>query len=378
MANALGLYDPLFYAQEGIIQLKKALGMAARVYRGFDRTPQERGSTIMINKPSTFVAQDAPSTAQDIAPGQTSMTLAFWKEVKFFLTDKELTFSGERIINDHIVPAARALALDVDTRLFGLAEDIPWFVDTTAPAAVSDITAARKVLFSNGVPMDENDLFLGVDPQLESEFLALPAFSQASGAGDVGVNTQLRGTIGTKFGFNVFASQNVPTHVAGVSADAVGALTATANAGATQISFNAVTASGTFKRGDSFVLAGNTQRYVFAADATADGTGLVTNASVFPPLVQTYNSGVVITASLLNHVKNMAFHRSAFALAMAPLSRLGAELGAKIETAVDEDSGLAIRSRMFYVGDASRVYVALDILYGLKTLEPNAAVILRD
>ena len=34
--NTLGIYDPLFYAQEALIQLEKALGLAGRVHRGYD------------------------------------------------------------------------------------------------------------------------------------------------------------------------------------------------------------------------------------------------------------------------------------------------------------------------------------------------------
>src|SRR5687767_3894851 len=240
MANNTSLYDPIFYAQEGLLALERALGMAGRVYRGFDRNTGDRGSVIQINTPGSFVAQDAPSTAQDITPSSTTMTLAYWKEVKFALTDKELTFTGERIIRDHIEPAARALALDVDTRLMGLLEDIPWHIDVTAPAGVGDITAARKVLHQNGVPMDPNDLMMVVDPQLESEFLALPAFSQAQGAGDTGVGTQITGNLGRKFGFNIFSTQQVPTHVAGVAADATGALVGAHAKDATTISFNGV------------------------------------------------------------------------------------------------------------------------------------------
>lgn len=378
MANNLALYDPLWYGNQAMTELKKALGMAGRVYRGFDRNPQEKGSTIMISRPGTFVAQDAPSTAQDLNPTQASMTLSYWKEVKFALTDKELTFTGERIITDHIRPAAYAIALDVDTRLAGLAEDIPWFIDVTNPAGVADITAARKVLFQNGVPMDPTKLHIMVDGQLESEFLSLPAFSQQQGAGPEGVDTQRNGSLGRKFGFEVFANQNVQTHVAGVAADATGALVGAHAAGIKTVSFNGVTAAGTFKKGDSFVIAGHTQRYVFTADATADGTGAVTNAAIRPALATAYAGGAVITISLLNHVKNLAFHENAFALATAPLSTVGRELGAKMEVVIDETTGLALRSRLFYNGDQSRVYVALDILYGLTTLDENMAVVMRD
>lgn len=378
MANAVNLYDPLFYANEGIAALTRQLGFGARVYRGFDRTPQERGSVININKPSSFTAQDAPSTAQDLTPGSTAMTLSFWKEVKFKLTDKELTFTGERIITDHIQPAAYALALDVDSRVAALAKDIPWFVDSTTPAAVADLTAVRKVLFNNGVPMVPGMLHGVVDGTMESELLNLPAFNQDSGAGDVGVGTQLSGTLGRKFGFEISASQNVYTHTAGVSADAAGTLTGAHAAGVSVIAFAAVTAAGTFKAGDSFVIAGNAQRYVLTGDVTADGTGAVVNAPISPALVQAYSNGAAVTFSLMNHTANLFFHRDAFALATAPLTTMANQLGARVETVVDDVSGIALRSRVFYVGDTSSVYVALDILYGVKTLDPNKAVRLRD
>src|SRR4051812_42795680 len=106
MANTLSIYDPLFYANEALIWLKKALGLAGRVHRGYDASPQQQGSVIQIRRPSTFTAQNAPSSPQDISAGMVPITLDQWKEVKFKLTDKELTFTKEKIISEHIQPAA--------------------------------------------------------------------------------------------------------------------------------------------------------------------------------------------------------------------------------------------------------------------------------
>ena len=69
MSNTLSVYDPLFYAQEALIQLEKALGMAGRVYRGYDKNPQQKGSVISITKPGTFTALAAPQAAQDLTAG---------------------------------------------------------------------------------------------------------------------------------------------------------------------------------------------------------------------------------------------------------------------------------------------------------------------
>ena len=376
MPNVLSVYDPLFYASEAIIQLRKALGMAGRVHRGYDKNPQQKGSVISISKPSTFTAQDAPSTAQDINASEVQIVLNNWREVKFKLTDKELTFTTEKIITDHIAPAAYALADDIDSKLCLLYRDVPWSVAATSPLAVADITGVRKQLFTNMAPNDNRHLMLS--GTLEQEALNQAAFSQHQGAGDVGVQTQLRGTLGQKFGFEVFANQNVKTHTAGVSADATGALVGAHAKGSTTVAFDLVTIGGTFKAGDTFVIAGNTQRYSFTADATADGGGAVAATAISPPLVQAYGDNDVITITLTSGEQSLGFHRNAFALAMAPLSELGGQLGARIATVSDPVSNLSLRSRLFYDGDASTVFVAIDVLYGLKTLDPNLAVRLVD
>lgn len=379
MANTLSVYDPLFYAQEAIIQLEKALGMSNRVHRGYDKSPQQKGSVISISRPSTFTAQDAPSADQGILAGEVQITLDKWKEVKFSLSDKELTFTTDKIINDHIRPAAYALADNIDQNLTLLYRDVPWYKQNSTPCAVADITGTQKIMFNNMVPEDETMRHLMLSGTQREEFLNLSAFSQWQGAGGEGVDTQMRGTLGMKYGYEVFANQNVQTHVTGVSADATGALVGAHTRGQNTVSFNGVTNAGTFKKGDTFVIAGNTQRYVFVdATTTASGAGAVTDATVYPALAQDYNNADVITITLLSGDQGLAFHRNAFALAMAPLSELGNELGAKIATVTDPVTGLSIRSRLFYVGDSSLVKVALDVLYGVKTLDGNLACRLVD
>lgn len=370
MPNELSVYDPLFYAQEAIIQLHKALGMAGRVHRGYDKAPQQKGSVISISRPSTFTAQDAPSSDQNIEAGEVQVALDKWREVKFALTDKELTFTTEKIITDHITPAAYALADDIDQKLVALYKDVPWYNVNSSPLAVADITANRKILNVNQAPTDMRHLMLS--PTQEEEALNLTAFTQHQGAGEQGVQTQMRGALGMKYGYEVFMNQNVPTHTAGTSADATGALTAAGTKGDTAISFDSVTSGGTFKKGDTFVIAGNSQRYVFTADFTATG-GAKTDAPIFPALVQDYDNLSVVTIVVQSGEQGLGFHRNAFALAMAPLSEMGNELGAKIATVTDPVTGLSLRSRLFYVGDSSTVKVALDVLYGIKTLDPNLA-----
>ena len=377
MANTLGVYNPIFYAQEALIALEKALGMAARVHLGYDeeRRSFQRGETVNIRRPSTFTAQNAPSAAQNVTTGTVAITLDQWKEVKFALTDKELAFTGERIINDHIRPAAYALADNIDQALAGLHVKIPWYYDLHATGEVKDITGPHRILFDNKVPMsDIGNIHYMMDGTLQEHMLNQAAFSQAQGAGDEGVNTQRRGSLGMKFGMECFSNQNVASHTAGTCADAVGAIDSGNggySAGVSLIHIDAVTDGGTWLAGDSFVIAGNTQRYVVTATATF--TGGEGDVSFYPALVADAAEDAVVTGRVDSHSANLAFHRNAFALVTAPLSEMGNELGARIATVQDPITGLSLRSRLYYIPDSSLVNVALDVLYGYTCLDPNLA-----
>ena len=378
MSNVLSVYDPLFYAQEALIQLEKSLGMAGRVHRGYDKSPQQKGSTISIPRPSTFSAQDAPSTAQDINASEVQIVLNQWREVKFKLTDKELTFTTEKIINDHIRPAAYALADDIDQKLALLYKNVPWFTDVGATAAVADITAVRKLMFDNAVPMrDPSMINWMLDSDMEADLLANSAFAQWQGSGEAGASTQRTGDLGMRYGFNFFANQNVQSHTKGTCSDSTLDVNGTVAAGGTSINLDSGAVTGTLVPGDTFVIAGNTQRYAITNTTTASGNAF-TGVTFTPALVAEATDGAVVTISLDDHSATLAFHRNAFALAMAPLTDLGNQLGARIATISDPITNLALRSRLYYVGNSSEVHVALDVLYGVKTLDPNLAVRARN
>ena len=377
MPNTLSVYDPLFYATEAITALMNQLGMARAVYRGYDAAPQQRGSVINIPVPSTFAAADAPSTAQDLTAGSVSITLNRWREVKFALTDKELTFTGEQIINDHIRPAAYALAQDIDVQLMLLAKGIPWYIDVTGTAAIADVIAARKILFDNKVPMDPTRLFMAVDSDMEADLLGQSAFTQWQGSGPTGEAAQIAGYLGQRFGMNIFATQNASTHTMGTASVTALAVVGNTAAGAKTITLDAVAVTGTLVPGDTFVIAGNTQRYVVTNTVTAAANAFV-GVTIEPGLAVATLDNAVVTVSLDNHVAGVAFHRDAFALAMAPLTRMGSQLGAQIETVTDPASGISLRSRLYYEANSSAIHVALDCLYGVKVLDPNKAVRLRN
>lgn len=381
MANTLGAYNETFFAQEALIQLEKGLGLASRVHMGYDEERKKRavGDTIRIRRPSTFTAQTAPNSAkQDLKTEYVDISLTSWQEVRFSLTDAELAYTQEKIIQDHIRPAAYALADKIDRDGAALYKGIPWVQNhgTTSDMAIADITNTQQILFDNAVPLiDEENMFYMVGGVEQNKLLQLPAFTQANTGGQQAVENLRRGRLNRAFGFEFFANQNRPTHTAGALADASGTLDATTVAlHSTTLVVNAVTNSGTVKKGDSLIIAGDTQRYAITADATATGGGVLT-VTIDPPLRVLHTTGDVVTIDVeaTKTRQNIAFHRNAFALGFAELSELGNQLGAKISTVRDPVTGLSLRVRMYYDGDASAVVVVVDTLYGWKNLDPNLA-----
>jgi len=380
-SSTLGVYNPIFYAQEALIHLEEALGMANRVHRGFDaeRRSFGKGDTINIRKPQKFTAASAPVTSPlGLETETTAVTLDQWKEVKFALTDKEIAYTGTNIIQDHIRPAAFALANNIDLALCANVNGTVGNSVATyngANAASTSILKMRKALFDAKVPMG-GDLHFQVDGEMENDFLADAAFGQYQGAGNAGVETQMRGTLGTKYGLEIFANQNADTitKAAGDLADLAGAVDGEHLKGVTTVTVDNLTNTETIKIGDSFTIAGDSTVYCITNDITVSGAEAALNIS--PPLQATAAAAAVVTMVNVGAATSMgvAFHKNAFCLAMAQLPEMGNELGARVATVSDPKTGLSLRSRVYYIGSSSQVHVALDVLYGVKTLDPMMAV----
>jgi hypothetical protein len=182
----------------------------------------------------------------------------------------------------------------------------------------------------------------------------------------------MRGTLGMKYGFEVFMNQNVPTHTTGRLGDATGALTSAGTKGDTDDLVRLVTSAGTFKKGDTFVIAGNTQRYVFTEDKTADRPARSHRSA------SRRHWSRIMTISRSSRSRCSGEQGSAFT-GMHLHSRwprcreAGNNVGARIATVTDPVTNLSLRSRIFYDGDTSSLYVSIDALWGVKTLDPNLA-----
>lgn len=386
MANVLGAYNPTFYANEALIWVTKALGLAARVYMGFDeeRRTFNKGDTITIRRPATFTAQSAPSAAQAVSTGSVSIALTSHQEVKFEIPDKEFAYTGERIVQDHIMPAAYALADKIDQDLASLIQTVPHsFIEPTAgtatAATIAGILAVGRKQFDQKVPTyDLPNMHYMVGGSEKADLLALAAFSQHQGAGDLGVATQLTGNIGQRYGYNFFANQNRPTWAYADITDTAGTITEPAAKGDTSITVGGLGASEVYNKGT--IIKFDVSGYEYAITSTATMTGGAAVVSINPPIraAEADNAAITIQSGMDNFTTNgnVAFHRNWAALAFAKLpeyEQFKSGMGADIRSIQDPITGLAVRARFFYDGNNSKMLAALDTLYGFKELDGDLA-----
>jgi len=370
-------YDPSIYANEALIELEKNLGMARTVHRGYDKVAKQRGSTIEVRRPGVFASGNMPiASGSDINPDYDQIELDSWKGVVFSLTDKEIGESGEVIIRDHISPAAYELARTMDASLAALYKDVPYRVTgQSTTSAYKDFTGVRRQFTDREVP--DTDRWMMIGGEREEEYLNDPTFHRADSGGQENINVQVRGDLGQKFGIQAFVNQNAPVHTEGTASasDTAGAVSGAHLVGATALLVTDFTNGETILTGDMFTIAGHTRQYSAGADLTIAANGGTITISD-PRGIESALAGtevVTIIASTTNTVQNLAYNRNAFVLAMAPLSTMGDGLGTQMATIADPVTNLALRSRVWYEAKEAALYVGLDVLYGVKTLNPDLA-----
>lgn len=387
MANTLGNFNVPLYSTEALAVLMNALGTPARVNRRYEqeRSSFAKGDVVNIRRPGTFTVYDAPIAAlsiDDVKPDSVQVSLGSHKEVKMKITDKELAYTGERFISEHVSPMAYALANFIDQQMLDLALEIPHTQDiTTSSATPSVLTTANKIMTENRVP-DDGRRHYAASPGVWQKWLDSTNFSQFQGNGTGGAYTQRTGRIEDKFSFSPWQSNNL-VNVAAPSAPTITTPgTITASKGATSVTLTATALTGTLKRGMVIQIgttattggaAYNAELYAITADVTAAGNSAT--VSISPPL----RKDVSAVAWSRKQVKTdgaylgeLAFHSDALALVMVPLP--GFAMGAKVQTVTDDNSGISLRGRLYYDGHASAHYFALDCLFGRKVLDPDMAV----
>lgn len=380
MANTISTSNvvPVVYAQ-GVLALRQNAITPRLVNRNYDRMAALLHDAINVPIPSALTATNVTpsstaSTNVDSAPTRATVTLDNWKEVTFFLTDKEQVEAAGGIVAMQTSEAAKALVNAIDATI--LANHVKFFSTAGSAGTVPFSTnlfvagSARTLLNKQLAPM--GDRFGLLDPTAEGGFLTVPNIIQADQRGDQG--GIIPGSIGTKLGFVWHMNQNITTFTPG-SAWVTGYTVATGGvaAGATTLSLQDKTGglagatSSAIKVGDIFTLAGEQYRVTAAVATITVSSSAAFTVSIYPAARAAALSGVAATVIATTYTANIAAHRDSMAFVSRPLGSDG--LGNLIMSDVDPISGIAMRLE---VSRQNRQTTwGFDSLWGTNVLRPE-------
>lgn len=345
MANTLTNVLPVIFAQ-GLQALRQNAITTRLVTRSYDSLAADKGDTINIPIPSAIAAATvvpgvSPTTGTDFAPTKVQVTMDFWVESSFAMTDKDQNDALNGVFPMQATEAIKSVANAVDAYVLGVHRKFYGAAGTpgTTPFAtvIAPAGSARRLLNKQLAPMDSRRAIL--DPDAESNLLQITNVLQFDQRGDQqGI---IEGSIGRKLGFDWYMNQNVTTYtpgggwVTGFVLSTVGAAV-----GDTTVNILNATASGTIKMGDLFTVNGGAQQYVVTASTTVSATAQVAIA-FYPALLTAAATGAAITVVATAYIPNIAFHPLAIAWVSRPLTDQG--IGNQIMSEVDPISGIALR-----------------------------------
>lgn len=374
MSNTNTNILPKLLAQ-GLLALRQQSIMTRLVNTSYSDMAAQKGAVINIPIPSAVTVTNVtpsalPATNQDIAPTVALVTLDFWKEGTFYMTDSDAVSVMDGVIPMQASEAIKGLANAVDSYIFGKTTGIFGYagVAGTTPfnTSLNIAASARMLLNSQLAPLSDRRGV--IDPAAEMNFLLNTNILQTEQRGDsAGI---IEGSIGRKLGLDWYMDQNVTTYTPGTGWVTGFSSTAGATISANTLTVLNATASGTIKVGDIFTVTGSTQQYVVTAAAAASATVTVALA-IYPELKATVTAGAALTVLATAYTMNLAFHRDAFAWASRPLSSIGG-YGNEFSSAVDPISGIALRLEVSR--QHKQTTFAFDILGGANLIRPELAV----
>lgn len=406
MANAV--LNSSIIAKEATMILENELGLAKRVYRGYEKeysnsvngyTP---GATVTIKKPTDFTVRDgATASIQDVTEGSTSITVDKQKGVDFQFSSLELTLHIKDLSERVIKPAMVQLANQVERDIYALYANVPQWVGTPGQTinSFADFAKAPERMDVTAVPQDMRSASLA-----PADHWGLLGSQTALYMSDVAKGAYRKGSLGEIGGVDTFMSQNIPTHTVGPLGG-----TPLVN-GAAQVSTYAnvkttntqslitdgwtAAAAARVAAGDVFTIAGvfdvnpvtkvtlpHLKQFVATAAASSDGTGNAT-LTISPAIItsgafQNCSAAPADNAALTfmgtastGYAQNLVFHKNAFALAMVPM----VIPPGSVDAARESYNGTSVRIVPYYDGANDISKWRADILYGVKAVDPRLAL----
>lgn len=212
-ANDLDAWIPEIWAQESLMILEQNLVMGKLVHRDFSDEIAEFGDTVNTRRPNKFQADRKTDTdnvtIQDATAVNVAVKLDQHWHTSFLIRDGEESKGFARLRDEYMIPAMWSISRIIDETLLAhvyqfLANNVGRLEVAAAKQLVID---AREKMNDQLAPIPGRNLV--VSTAAEADLLSDDAFTSAERVGDEG--TALReGSLGRKFGFDIFMSQLAP------------------------------------------------------------------------------------------------------------------------------------------------------------------------
>lgn len=417
MANAPLTADII--AKEAVMILENNCVMAGLVHRGYEEefgtkvNGYEVGDTISIRRPADFTVRDgAVATAQNVTEGKTTFVVDKQKGIDFKFTSAELSLKIGELADRVMKPGLIQLANQIDRDIMGLYKYIPRHV--TLPSggidSFADFALAPALMDKCSFPRGDRSAVLS-----PADTWAMLGSQTALYMQDVAKGAYREAKLGMIGGIDTYMSQNAPTHTTGSRAAASDVVSASftgdtwasvKNTNQSTISVGTLSgATVTLKAGDVFTIAdvydvnpvtkaalSHLKQFVVVNDETASGSA-ITSLEISPAILPVSSSDAdtraqatvafaagttdintkAITmrgAASTAFTENLFFHKNAFGLVMVPMvSPPGA-----VDVGRRTYKGFSVRVIPYYDGGNDVSNWRLDVLYGVKAIDPRLAV----
>jgi len=324
MSNTLTDLVPKILTEAAIIYRNNSI-TANLINRGFDSQFRKKGDTINVPSFTAPAVQNVTAgrgnenTPTDITGENVSITLNSWKEVKIQFTDLELKKMEDGRPSEALEKAVIALADHVDGFIL---EDMAlkgYSTAGTVGAAFTDpatLVDARTKMGNSNVPMRNRNA--SINPTVAGAFIKDTNLSESDKFG--GSEVLRDAIVGRLYGYDIAETNNHTDFVGGTLSDGTSKdalIAATCAVGATSITFDETTLTGTLIEGDIFTKAGDTQEYVVTTGSTASGNAIT--VSFLPANKVSGADGDAVTFVDDYTAAGLAFQEDAYIFGSAPV-----------------------------------------------------------
>ncbi|MDD5348512.1 MAG: P22 phage major capsid protein family protein [Candidatus Omnitrophica bacterium] len=404
-------------AKRAVKVLENNLVMANQVYRGYEDEYQKNvngykpGDTITVRRPAEYGVRKGPVIKiQDSVEGSLQIKVDRQIGVDLNFSSKDLTLDivdfSERFLDSALI----SIAQQVDQDVASLYADIPNWVGTPGAVLTNfDSFAAATQRFDDTSISPEPRVGI-VSPRDARGLQANLTGPQSVFAPSMVDDVYRTGMLPPVDGVKLFKTQNTPIISTGTRTPTGGTLNggqlqttwlATKDTNTMQLTFTNIGANATVKKGEVFTLGGvfdvnirskialpYLKNFVVMADGTADGAGnvvLTISPPIIPagatPLESAYQNVSAVPASnapvtffgaaSTSYNNNIVFNKNAFALVMVPLEK---PQGGLAQCSRQSYKGVSVRLASFWDGINDNNIWRMDVLYGVKTVDPRQAV----